>query len=631
MKASVFLAFALILAVGAGAKQLSVSPLSISIEYTVGESQPSDRQVVFTNSDNDTFTLSFSEAGDASNFFNISPTTYFYVNESGLSKILTVSFSIPQTTTEGLYSGSIVYDSSSVPVFVNVKKQAVLSACRITVPFREYSKTVQRNTLPFKEVYDFKMTSKCVSGVNLNSIRTSGSITTSRGNQPIRLTAVPSNFFESGESGSYELEFDVSELQEGVYTTYILLSGSHGDEQVTETVKYDVRVIGKLTPVVNDTFGTLPECKVDSNSLVANETYEFKCVNVNPNLAVNVRPNDFLKGIRVNPTDADIFSWVFQPIVIGETELKANFIYRGAPIGATQVFPLKITLSPVSSQASTEMIIEFLKDVNVLKEGDNLSFLIKDAVSKNLITDAEIYVNGVQSSNMVTVSTGQDYRLTVAKPGYNTVEANFSVVKQKISVGIVEYFVIGESVTAQADVEGVSWTLSGIKNGGEQMQGLAVTLPLSEVEAGSYQLTASKSGYEQGSKNFSVYTPAAFLTEFPEKLSKGSLVTLQLNRIENWEVRRSNLNGTISSVASGTSQVITFAPSEAGTYSIIVRGVLKKNWELKKGLRVPGWINWKTVLITSGVALGSYFIYRRNRSGTSKEEDAEGSMIPFEE
>ena len=629
MKKALFLIIlaTLLMATLVNAKQLTITPSNINIEYTLGQAQPSTQTLTFVNNDNDTFTLSFSESGTAANYFNISPATYFYPNISGTSKALSISFSIPSTTTPNLYSGSIVYGSGeSIPVFINVKQaetSLTINECRIIVPFADYSVPVQRATLPFSETYTFQISNKCYNGLNLDTFRTSGSISTSRGYQPIQLTGgIPSGLYDAGKAGTYTVQFDVSALPEGTYTTYIQMSGINNDTQVTKTVKYEVRVIGALSPITNDTFGTLPSCTVGTNNLVANQTYEFKCTNVNPNLQVNVLPNSFFKGVKVN-SESEIYSWTFQPVKLGKTSLEVSFTYKGSPIGEVQNVPLEITTSPVS-QASTEMTIEFLKETSNLKDGENLSFLVKDATSKNLITDAEAYLNGIiLNSNQFMVSSGQSYRLTVAKAGYNTKEANFSIIKPLISLNLPNIFEIGETITASVSPQDVTWTLSGTKNTGETVQGTTISLPLGGLELGTYTLIANKQGYETASRNFSILPVTTIISDIPEKLKRGSVNALQLSRDVEWEVQLQSKNGSINTIATGVTATINFVPSKGGVYTLYVRSNPLRQWELSEGFSAPSWINWKNVLIIAAVGIGIYVIYRIRKGGSSSDEETE--------
>ncbi len=625
----------LVLNLTVSAKQITTSPLNINIEYTIGASQPSSQTISITNNDNDTFTLTFNKEGDATPFFNITPGTGFYTNVSGTSKDIVINFGIAQTTNAGLYTGKITYGSGTnenIPVFINVKKTTeTVGGCRISVPFSAHIKTIQRGTQTFSNIYNFQIPSVCDKGVDLTSVQVSGAISTTRGEQPIRISAVPTKFYEPGEAGTYTIEFDVSELPEGTYTTFVFMSGTHGDDTLTKTIKYDVTVVGKLSPITNNTFSTLPSCTIGTNNLVANQSYEFRCVGVNPNLAIAVSPNEFLKGLRVD-TGTDTYSWIFQPTRLGKTELKTSFIYKNSPIGETLIIPLEISTSPVF-QASTEMFIDFLNDINTLKDGDNLSFLIKDAVSQNLITDADIYLNGIQQvSNLVTVTSGVSYRLSVAKPGYNTAEANFTVVKPMIQLSLKPDFELKEIVTVgDLSPADVTWTLNGVDIDGVETNNLVVSMPISEMKKGDYYLTASKSGYESVSKNFSVLDLTTIISDIPEKISKDEQVSLQLSRNVEWLVQRQNPNATIVDIASSTSELITFTPIEAGIHSLYVRNKLYRQWEVKKGFGIglpdistTWWYIIAAIII--GVAI---WYYRTRMQGEDETEESGGIDMEF--
>ena len=122
------------------AKSLTASPSAVSIEYTIGDTQPADKSISFTNADNTSFSIALTKNGTGTSLYNISASTLGFNGSE--SKAITLKFGISSETSPDLYSSKIVYGDGNdfIPVFIVVKaKSTTTTGCKLLLPSELFS------------------------------------------------------------------------------------------------------------------------------------------------------------------------------------------------------------------------------------------------------------------------------------------------------------------------------------------------------------------------------------------------------------------------------------------------------------------------------------------------------------
>src|SRR3990167_7711084 len=392
----------LVLVPNSFAKSLTISPSAISIDYILGDSQPADKSISFTNADNTSFSIALTKNGTGTNLYNISATTMGFNGTQ--SKAITLKFGISSETSPDLYSSRIWHGSGDefIPVFITVKAKTVTTTgCKLLLPSELFSRSIKKGTQPFSQDFLLQVSNKCTEGIRITDIRESGQVTvTEQGLQPIRLSGlIPKGSFEKGQTVTMNVEFDVSELQLGDYRLSIIITSTEGDEQLTQKMDFRIFVVGTASAISNNTFSTLPTCSPSSSDLRLGQTYQIICNNViDSNIKLNIDGGDalnYLKGLSYdNPSNQIV--WSFTPIKLGNTKLRAYFTFNGVPIGEVKEYELRIAQTSGGGLGTKLEFDFFPKTLNIdtLKGGDTFSVLI-NAINPDLSNDTGTIVDEV--------------------------------------------------------------------------------------------------------------------------------------------------------------------------------------------------------------------------------------------
>lgn len=490
------------------AKDLSVSPFGINIEYWIGDSQPSTILFTFINHDETTFEVDVSKEGDAASFFTLSKTSMSFINNSASS--LDASFNIPISTEEGLYTGKILYGDEELPVYIFVDSNETIEelteGCRILSTYSEHVKSKKKGTPSSTEEYYFKISSDCIDGIDVTDIRLDGAIETEEGLQPLRLHGgIPKGSYKASESFIVTLELDVSELSPQTYTEKLLIAGLTGDDSIRKEIKFTVNVFGSkstfsdISVIEPPIFDSIPD------NLVTNKTYAIIARQVNPNLEIRFEANEFIKGEAPSFED-EVWIYKFQPIKEGETIFKIFAEYKGGVVGTPIIKEIKIR-SEVGAGLGTILEIQFFQNLDALAGGDTVSWLVKDNDTEIILPEDmyQVYVNGVKNSgNSLVAEEGKTYTISIASTRYESLEQKFTVQQRVISMSLSpETPSFNDTVTVNTEENAT------IKLDGTTLEGTTFLAGL-----GEHVLEASKEGFQSNSLNFTVTLPVQ-LVNFP--------------------------------------------------------------------------------------------------------------------
>lgn len=614
------------------AKSLTVTPTIIDREYYLGDNQLSDISITIENKDNTSFAISLSKEGTSSNFFNISETS-LYFNETQ-SKSFNVEFNIPQTTSTDLYTGKIKYGTESneyIPVYINVKKRESLTECRLVIP-EEYRQSIRRTTKPYTEDFAFKIASVCIDGISLLGIKEDKVYRMESGFQPIRLSgAIPSGEYEGGDTVSFTIEYDVSELAKETYTSNIIINAINklNDASITKVLKFLITVTGDMPTQYEgniSTITTFPSCSISTTSLVANDTYEVVCSNVvDPNINIKMHPDlDYLEGMRVvNDEENKQFKWVFKPKKLGETTLKVSFELFGNPVGPTEEFKLYITTTYVSAGTSMKFALfgpdGKIENCDTLKGEDTLVIQMRDNKTDNIIANYVIYKDGSKiDGSSFTVEQGRNYLLSATSPNYHSVDLTCKIPNKPVSISLFPSEIeIGSQFSVTTNPENVTLYWDGSE----------IVSPYTPIVSGKHKLKAVEEGFQETEIEVDVKEKLSFLTEPPEKLKVDKETIIELNRPTTWTIYYGKKNDTMDMLYSaGESSIISFTPNEKGYYQLNIK---ENKYVWKTGFT---WGNWfKNIVIGLVVILLIVLAIKVIKSRGGKKEESMEMRIKGEE
>lgn len=596
------------------AKSLNVFPNAISIEYEIGDSQPPDRSITFNNTDNTSFSIALTKNGSGTSYYNISATTLgFSGNES---KAVSLDFGIPQDVTSNIYSSKIWYGDGDeyIPIFITVTAKAATSTgCKILMPSELFSRSIKKGIPPFTQDFLLRISNKCINGLTIIDIRESGQVTdTEQGRQPIRLTgSIPKGDYEKGQTTTMSVEFDVSELSFGDYRASVVITSTEGEEQITQKMDFRIFVVGTASAVTNETFSTLPTCNPSTTDLQIGKTYSIICNNVvdtNIKLHIDDDSLEYVKGLSSEYPSNQII-WRFTPIKLGNTELIFYLTDdKGLPIGDRQEVDIRISQTP-SGELGTRLKFDFFPktlDIDNLKVGDSFSVLIK-AVNPDyendtgtIIEDVVLYKDGKQTDDRTfTVAGGETFTLSASAVGFRSINKDIVVPQQIVSVTYVPYDVeVGRNVTFTTTPDDAKLLINGLE----------IPKVYSFGNTGTFTLTATREGYQEGFFSIAVSEPLRFLSEIPEKIRIGGEVMIELNKPVKWYVSVQEDNETEELLfAEGDNNFIQFIPDRKGIYEIYVRDSLVEMYDL------TGISLYSIVIIIVGIAGFGTLLYFANK------------------
>lgn len=617
------------------AKSLTTSPSAVSIEYTLGDPQPADKSITFTNADNSSFSIALTKNGTGIELYNISATTLGFNGSE--SKAITMKFGISSETSPDLYSSRIWYGGGDefIPVFITVKaKSTTTTGCKLLLPSELFSRSIKKGTQPFSQDFLLQVSTKCTEGIKVTDIRESGQVTvTEQGLQPIRLSGlIPKGSFEKGQTMTMNVEFDVSELQLGDYRSSIIITSTEGDEQLTQKMDFRIFVVGTASASNNNTFSALPSCSPSTSDLRMGQTYQFICNNViDSNIKLNIDGDalNYLKGVSYdNPSNQII--WTFTPIKLGNTKLRTYFTFNGVPIGELKEYEIRIGQTS-GGGLGTKLMFDFFPktlDINNLKGGDIFSLLIKavnpDAVndSGTIIQDVVLYKDGVQiPERSFTANAGESFTLSASAIGFNSIEKTITVPLQAVSLSYSPFDIeIGRNVTFSTSPSDAAIFLDGVE------------IPKIYIfkEVGDKSLVLKREGYKDNPISIVVTEPLRALSEIPENIKIGEEVVIEYSKAVDWTVLVAESNETSKIFLQGSDNLVKFMPDRKAVYDVYVRNELVASYDLTGLTFSWGWVGGIVVgLVLLYLAVKyEWFRFRGNSGGRKPSERRRVS--PFE-
>ena len=590
----------------------------IEVNYTIGGSQPEPVTITFNNTEDETVDVTLSKSGVAAQWITLSKENFTLVNQS--SDSVTVSFAIAANQA-GTYTAYIelspqdkfIYDS--IPIYISVS--AAQQQCILTpVPYADYP-TIQVGTPPFEKTYSVRVGSGCTGGVDITNVYLTGTVQTPDGEKPVRLSGSQNlGFKQPGEVATFTLLYDISGLEKRTYNVVAQVVGTYNGEPISVEIPLVITVTGVAVPGNASQF-QLPSCTIPQN-LHVNETYEFICNDVSPNVEVLPQYNEYLVGISVE-TPADQFIYKFKPIKEGETEFVAIFAYNGVPIGEAFRKKLTITLPGTAFYGRGNLTFVFFPSLNELRPGDTLVVQCRDSKTNTIVHDCKLYVNGIEDPDMkFVVESGKTYFLSLDAPGYLTVDKTIEMPVPGLKIFLTpDKPVVGDYVTITVKDNLTNQNVNAtLYLDGSLLEGNSF---LAEEE-GNHTIRAVAEGYEEASLSFYI-EPAVSIKFAPEKISLGENVTLMLTKSVDWYVIYQESPGKKGAkVAEGKGETVSFIPEKEGYYSVFAENSKLYTYKVEAfslaklfgGISIPNWV-WIAIV---GIVFAIFLLRRRSARPT---------------
>ena len=617
---------------------ISVNPSSWDV--TTNPSGGVSNTFIFSqNSLNTTSSLAFSKIGSESDWisFNISTGSVSNVNDTQTNLSLKATITVPSTASTGIRLMKIKYDSSEIPVVVNIVENDTgvvsIGKCRLE-PFPDsYTIPFVTNSPPLTQTFSILVSKHCTDEVNIKTPAITGNTQTKDGLKPLNLIGGSKlGFIEPNDEGSFDVQIDAKNLPAGTYKPQIQVVGIYKGEQLITKISFTVEVKQGASPL--ESGSVLPTYIFSSSDLALNNTYTITAQNLNPNFQPFVEQTDFIRGVKVDTSNGWVYS--FQPIKIGTTKLRVSTYFSGAPIGDITEKEIRVSYGSATS-FGTRMCFQIFtpgnKALDSLANGDSLTILVRSSNDVNtictsnntentIINNVDLYRNGVKmTSNILTVNAGEIVTLSASAPGFTSIDRILDVPLEPVAVSFQSP---NDEVEAGVPLLIITNPEAEVTINGE-IVGKNYTFPAE----GRYNLVASKPGYRQTSFDV-IATPQLKLisTEIPKKIKINQPYHVEYNKPTSWRVMYSEgKNATEFMYANGVTSIIEFTPDRNGIYKVYVRNDLIKQYKIGGlfGLTIPKWF-WYGL----GGIIVLFFVYKVFSSkGSGSSTESSGAKYEF--
>lgn len=513
-----------------------------------------------------------------------------------------VSYQIPSNATQGNVQNYITIDATTLTITFNVQTQPQ-SSCQINPSLTSFTQQVQQGQT-------FSLPQVTFSPVGCNVIFDSSHIFMEGGvvvggiQKPVYISSMGQGFVN--------LNVDTNGLTSN--TNYNSFLDVNTGNQTTK-IPITIIVTGSSTPLTNLT--NLPSCSLDNSKYSINSTGTLTCNNLVPGVAIYVRPNPLIKG-QLPSISATQEQWQFTPVSAGITNITADFIYQGFPVGLSYTQQISISNTGSSSSGNSLIFLLYQNGVQTntsnLREGD-LVFQLEDNSTNSLITNYQFYSGGVPINNSITLVAGQNYEIRGTSPGYADALIDFNVTAIPINLTLSpnqQSYFIGQQVGVTTDVNATLY-----------MDGVQISSPYLFTALGNHILTAVKDGYINSSMNISVVSPvtAQIITPDVKSWSKNDDVTMQLSSSGVWNVTFEKQNGNTYdpavNVSQGVGSQVAFHLSDYGRYNVYLSNTLVGSYILPQN----DWFssNWYWIVGVIIVLLLLWLIFKGKDDGGKGE------------
>jgi hypothetical protein len=633
-----FLILAVILA-GSVKAEISVNPSTIYFDYTIGMDTSKEQIINLTNLDtggtvrysatdirivNYTNWLKLNETRGNLSRYNASSS----VKNSTLLLKLTMS-NISTSVTEGIYTAQFMYGSAHKDILIQIRRTTA-QGCRIDPIVTNYITTVKTGTNPFVKTFSVVISSECTGPVDIKTPQLIGVTETSEGAKPIKLSgALSLGLKDPGREAAFDIEFDVTGMQSGLYQPKIIIPGYYNGVKLQGIIDFSVYVSTSLTPTTDE---LKPPTYSIPETIRVKDPFEIKITNLDPRLSPQIFFNEYLVGLSVDDRGTHDDEWIWKGYInkTGTFPISVTSTYRGGNIGPVYTRNVKVVenVNVGSGNLSIDMCTTQSGcglDGSKLQDGDIVNVMIRDSGTKNLVPGATLYVNGLKNdAQTFTIVAGNKYVLSASHSIYPTKDITIQVT-QKIPLITIDCPnnppELGDTCSIRLKDPKNAALLSNVTATLDEVKLATSTLTLSSI--GPHTLAASAPGFQAATFNFNV-TDVAILLAPPDKITRNKQFNVSLSKPANWYVQYSkvvseNQQQQIETVSEGSSNMVIFTPNKNGDYNIFANGKYLRKYSVT-GFQISG----KTMLIAGGIFVFIIILIMIFKSGGGRSKSSMG-------
>ena len=598
-------------------RAINITPTAMQLKYVVGQALPVIYKFNITNVGNTTAHIS-------SDFLDI-PSPWFSLStidsqDLDAGDVIPVELHLNTAPSDSTYTYIAVHPptdtnvtpSDFIPINLNVTHPA--SLCRLEPSISSYIKTIKSGTNPFTTRISIRVSNDCCNvEFPAEAVQIQNVITTSDGDKPIALEgAVDLGTKGPGESGYFDIQFDVNGLSPDIYQPQVYVVGYDcKGNKVEALIPFKITVSTTTTPSSAEL--NPPKYEIPDQVKVG-ENFDIKVTDLDPRLSPQLFFNKYLIGVGVDDrgTKGDEWVWTGYINTTGDFPVSITSTYRGGNIGPVFTKTIKVVQNVLVG--SGNLSFDICTDrgcglsTNDVRDGENVSILVRDSGSKNIVPGVILYVNGQKNvKQSFTVHSGRKYVMSATHPNYPTLDATIEV-QQKEPLVFVQCdntpCEIGDKVNVLAKdpihatpLSNATITLDGVK---------VKYLPFTISSVGLHTIGVGVDGYDAVTKDFNV-TDRTQLFNPPEQISKGRLINITLSKVANWMVlyaKSEEQNSPTQQFATGSTNSISFKPTKSGIYSLYANGKFLKAYKIN-GLQISN----TTLYIIIGIVGGIFLLF----------------------
>ena len=465
------------------------------------------------------------------------------VNILGSPKILSYSGSSVSYAENTTTSGSIILNananvSGDFVNYVQIGEQSLAIPIHINNPPQQQSNIL---VFPTSKVVTVKQGEEKVQNILITVPSTYlGTITIQSvdfnpGTENIKFGDLNLGLINPGSTIQIPIIFSGVDASTGTYQTNLDIFAINSSGKIPiPIVNLQLQVVQGIQPITNFSLNDLPVCSVSAIELSLNNSQKLTCSFSNPN--INIHPlidSKYLKGMSVSET-ASQYIYEFQPILIGQTTIGAEFLYKNAPLGSVYQQDIRISASggtPVSGITTNFIFYQngIKRNIADLMSGETIIQII-DNRTGNILSNYKFYVNGLETNSTINLIQEKNYELRSSVPGYIDNVINFSVQRVPLIISIQpskSWYFTGEMINITS-VNGTSFTANDV----------IINSPYTLIGEGNIIIKAYKDGYENSNLTLDVRNQVTWTSMSPliDKWRKGKSVVIDLNKNTSWNV-----------------------------------------------------------------------------------------------
>ncbi|HEY0090080.1 MAG TPA: hypothetical protein VGB37_14635 [Candidatus Lokiarchaeia archaeon] len=598
---SVLTIFSIIYLIGiVSAYSVTLTPSTLSENVREGETLVKVISYNIINNDNSTTSPININIGNMPTFVTSSKTFIDAVAGSSQSSgTFSIIFS-PVKGNEGVYNGNIFIGTHVFSITINVEKDDSADCRLIELPhtssFRlEQSETSSTNVIKVR-------TSKECPSLIFNSIAPQVQMS-----KPMYIQSEGES--EEGKEYSFNIGLDGTDVQKGSYSNTYILSGYSGDNIYSKSIALSVTVTSGISPITNNSFSELPSCSLSSSEFQLNNTYRLICSITDLNLQIfPIIDSMYIEGKGVEETETQ-YIYNFKPRVTGNTKVCAKFIFKNAEIGTPFCQDIKI-FQGSQPVGGTKLKFKFYPDLwNVV---DNVTVRVFDNSTQQLLQEAKLYLNGLDTSNPLKLNKGQIYELRASVYGYENLVQNIEIGNKPVDFTLKEYYNIGEDLNFNLSESGVSIFLNDI----------LISLPYKLESEGTFSLTLKKEGFSDTTKSLIVKNIYTISWATPDnEAKKGKEILIEFNSEGEYDINYTSNKGITQNIIPSEKQAIDninsvrFKVEGYGNYEIFFNNELAKSYTIIQPIWYKRWYSITGGVILLIILFSWAFTGKKNESG----------------